>query len=263
LGIRYSVWKIEITLKRFRSDLHVHTVLSPCAEIEMLPPLIITEAISRGINLIAITDHNASGNIEAVQKAASGTDLTVLPGMELQTKEEVHVLCLFDTLEQIREFQLFVDEKLPGIKNRPDYFGEQLFVDETGDFKRIEERLLITSASLTLEEAYLKVSELGGILIPAHVNRKANGLLEILGFIPENIPFIALEISRHLSPQQAKDKFPELNSYTLIQNGDVHRLSEFIGTTVFEIEEPTIQELSLALRNLERRTFFIEPIQNE
>ncbi|HZW04812.1 MAG TPA: PHP domain-containing protein, partial [Anaerolineaceae bacterium] len=91
-------------MKDFRAELHVHTVLSACAEIEMLPPLIVEEALAKGIDVIAITDHNTTGNVAAVQRAALGINLTVLPGMELQTREEVHVLCLFDTLDQAEAF---------------------------------------------------------------------------------------------------------------------------------------------------------------
>lgn len=247
-------------MKKYRADLHVHTVLSPCAEIEMLPPLIVSEAKVRGIDLIAITDHNASANISAVQKAALGSGLTVLPGMELQTKEEVHVLCLFDTMNQIMEFQRLVDLKLPPINNRPDFFGEQLVVDENGDFIRKEDQLLITSTSFSLNESYHCVNEIGGLLIPAHVNRKANGLLEILGFVPDDIPFLALELSRHITPKEAKEKFPQITSFELIQNGDVHRLSEFIGTTIFEIESPSITEIKLALRKEANRSYIVNPI---
>ncbi|MDX9865697.1 MAG: PHP domain-containing protein, partial [Anaerolineaceae bacterium] len=132
-------------MKTYRADLHVHTVLSPCAGVEMIPPLIVQEALSRNIDLIAITDHNASANIAAVQKAAQNTPLIVLPGMELQTEEDVHSLCLFDTLEQIEAFQAYINTKLPPIKNKPDFFGEQFMVDETGDFIRREEQLLILS----------------------------------------------------------------------------------------------------------------------
>lgn len=250
-------------MKEYRTDLHVHTVLSPCAELEMLPPLIISEAKKRGIDLIAITDHNASANIHAVQKAALGMGITILPGMELQTKEEVHVLCLFDTLDQIQEFQNIVDQKLPPIKNRPDFFGEQLVVDENGDFIRKEERLLLVSAALSINEAYNLVDEIGGILIPAHINRKANGLLEILGFVPDDIPFPALELSRHISPKAAKEKFPQISHFELIQNGDVHRLSEFIGTTVFNIDSPSINEIRLALRKEDDRSYDVRPINYE
>jgi hypothetical protein len=238
----------------------VHTVLSPCAEIEMLPPLIVSEAKIRGIDLIAITDHNASANISAVQKAALGSGITVLPGMELQTKEEVHVICLFDTIEQIVQFQNIVDQKLPPIKNRPEYFGEQLVVDDKGDFVRKEERLLITSTDLSINEAFNLVDEIGGIFIPAHVNRKANGLLEILGFVPVDIPILALEISRHISPKDVKIFYPQINSFEIIQNGDVHRLSEFIGTTIFEIENPSISEIKLAIRKEADRSYFVNSI---
>ncbi len=238
----------------------MHTVLSPCAELEMQPPLIINAAKKLGIKIIAITDHNASANIASVQKAASNFDITVLPGMELQTKEEVHVLCLFDTLTQMNKFQKLVDAKLPNIKNNAEFFGEQLIVDENGDFLRKEERLLITSANINLNEAFDLVTELDGLLIPAHVNRKANGLIEILGFVPPDIPFLAMEISRHLTPTEAVNNFPQIENYSIIQNGDVHRLNDFIGTTIFEIVEPSIHEIKLALKNQDGRTFKIEDI---
>src|SRR5690606_28170914 len=138
-------------MRTFRAELHVHTVLSPCAEVEMIPPLIVEEALDAGIQILAITDHNASANVWAVQKAAAGSGLAVLPGMEVQTVEEVHVLCLFETLAQLSAWQEQVDEALPDIKNNIEFFGEQFVVDETGDFIRREERLLITSTQLSLE----------------------------------------------------------------------------------------------------------------
>jgi hypothetical protein len=104
-------------LKNFQAELHIHTVLSPCAGVEMIPPLIVQKALENGLNLIAITDHNASENVSAVIKAAKNKNLTILPGMELQTKEEVHVLCLFDTLEQLNSLQTLVDLTLPDVPN--------------------------------------------------------------------------------------------------------------------------------------------------
>ena len=115
----------------------------------MIPPLIVESALDLGIQLIAITDHNASANVQAVQKAALNTPLTVLPGMELQTAEEVHCLCLFDRLDQLESFQKIVSSSLPAIQNQPEHFGEQFVVDETGDFIRREEQLLIVSSSLS------------------------------------------------------------------------------------------------------------------
>ncbi|MCE1253156.1 MAG: PHP domain-containing protein [Anaerolineae bacterium] len=244
-------------MKIFKADLHVHTVLSPCAAIEMIPPLIVQEALSQGINLIAITDHNATANITAVQKAAVGTELTVLPGMEVQTKEEVHVLCIFDTLEQTEAWQSIVDRSLPNIENRPDFFGEQYVVDETGDFIRHEERLLLNSTDLTFEEVAKKVKELGGLFIPAHVNRKAFGLLANLGLIPENVRVEALEISRHITPQKANETYPQINGYPLIQNGDVHYIDEFLGSSHYLLEKPETCELLYAILQQNGRSLTI------
>lgn len=240
-------------MRSYRADLHVHTVLSPCAQIEMIPPLIVREALDQGIQLIAITDHNSTRNIAPVQKAAAGTELIVLPGIELQTREEVHVLCIFDTLEQAVEFQKAVDLSMPVFPNQPDYFGEQFVVDETGDFIEREERLLITSTRLSLHDAWEKVESLGGLFIPAHVNRKAFGLIENLGFVPNDIPITALEISRHTTPAKAVVEYPQLKGYPLIQNGDVHGLDEFLGTNYYKIENTTVEELRLAITGKENR----------
>ena len=237
----------------FRAELHLHTVLSPCAEVEMIPPLIVQEALARKIDIIAITDHNASANILAVQTAAVGTPLVVLPGMELQTSEEVHSLCIFETLSQAETFQTIVSRALPPIQNRPEHFGEQFVVDETGDFVRREEQLLIVSANLTLTQAWHYVNELGGIFIPAHVNRKAFGLLENLGFVPRDIPIQTVEISRHLLSRDAVSKFPQLSGYQLIKGGDAHRLDEIAGFNEFWLSSPTFSELKKAITGKEGR----------
>jgi PHP family Zn ribbon phosphoesterase len=226
----------------------------------MIPPLIIRETQDRGINLIAITDHNATANIAAVQKAAQGTGLVVLPGMELQTREEVHALCLFDSLEQVNQWQQIVDSLLPPIENQPDHFGEQFVVDETGDFIRREPRLLITSANISIDDALARVTALGGLLIPAHIDRRAFGLIAMLGFIPFDLPLEALEISRHITPEEAVRKFPQSASYPLLLGGDAHRLDEFIGANRFELSAPTIAEIRLALRQQDGRSFKINPV---
>lgn len=242
-------------MKTYQAELHVHTVLSPCAGVEMIPPLIVQKAIELGINLIAITDHNASENAVAVIKAAEGEDLTVMPGMELQTEEEVHSICLFDTLAQLSELQKIVDRTLPDIKNDPDFFGEQFIVDETGQFIKRKEQLLINSVRLSLNEAFHAVSDLGGLLIPAHINRQAFGLIYHLGFIPPDINWIALEISRHITPEDAMASYPQLKKIPFIQSGDVHYLSDFLGVNQFFIKAPTIEELKLAFMRQEGRHF--------
>lgn len=244
---------VSIDLKIFRAELHVHTVLSPCAEVEMIPPLIVQQALEKNINIIAITDHNSSANIRAVQKAAEGTDLVVLPGMELQTVEEVHSLCIFEETSQVEIFQKIVSQALPPIKNEPEHFGEQFVVDETGDFIRREDQLLIVSADITLSQAWRFVNELGGLFIPAHVNRKAFGLLENLGFIPQDIPIKTVEISRLLNSHEAAQKFPQLFGYTLLKGGDAHRLDELLGANQFTLISPSFKEIKLALNNEEGR----------
>lgn len=235
-------------MKTYIAELHSHTVLSPCAEVEMIPPLIVQTALEKGINLLAVTDHNASANVIAVQKAAQGTDLIVLPGMELQTREEVHVLCLFDTLEQLATWQSLVNQHLPPLENDIEYFGEQFVVDESGEFVRRETQLLLTSADLSLEEAIEAVTSIEGLAIPAHIDRRANGLLEILGFVPVNATIEALEISRHISVDMAPLRYPQIRGYPLIRDGDAHRLSEFLGVNEFQVESPTVAELKMALR---------------
>lgn len=223
----------------------------------MIPPLIVETALEMGISLIAVTDHNSSANILAVQQAARETPLTVLPGMELQTREEVHSLCLFDSMDQVQELQESVNKTLPMINNQPDHFGEQFVVDETGGFIRTESRLLITSSSMSLDEAYYLVDRIGGLFIPAHINRKTYGLIESLGFLPPDIPFPAVEISRHISADQARRQIPSIGPIPIIQNGDVHRLSDFLGSLSFDLESPTIGEIRMALRNEHGRRFKI------
>lgn len=245
-------------MKNFRADLHVHTVLSPCAEVEMIPPLIVQTALEKKIDLIAITDHNASANVGAVQKAAADTPLTVMPGMEVQSREDVHLLTIFDTLETLEAWQREVDRALPDQQNRPEFFGEQFIVDETGEFLGHETRLLLTSLHLSIDEVFARVRQLGGLVIPAHVDRTAYGLLPTLGLISEDWQVPALEISRHTTPEKTSAAFPSARRYPFIQSGDVHQLDAFLGTTVFRLASPTMIEIRLALRQIDGRTVHIE-----
>jgi 3',5'-nucleoside bisphosphate phosphatase len=245
-------------LKTYRAELHIHTVLSPCAGVEMIPPLIVETALKQGLNLIAITDHNAGDNVPAVIKAAEGQDLVVLPGMELQTQEDVHTLCLFDTIDQLNALQSLVDKNLPNIKNNIDYFGEQFIVDHSGEFIRRKEQLLITATRISFEEAFQAVSNLEGLFIPAHVNRQVFGLIYHLGFVPPDLAIDALELSRHITPDEAHLEFPQIHGYPLIQSGDVHFLDDFLGVNHFYIKEPTIAEIKMAFKGEKDRFFSIQ-----
>ena len=224
----------------------------------MIPPLIVQEALEKNVDLIAITDHNASANVGAVQKAADGTSLTVVPGMEVQSREEVHLLTLFETLEALQAWQAEVDRSLPDLPNQPEFFGEQFVVDETGEFVRGEPRMLLTSTCFSIDEIFDRVRTLGGIVIPAHVERFSFGLFPTLGLISESWNLLALEISRHTTPQKAAKTFPAMRNYPLIQSGDVHRLNEFLGATVFTLASPTLLEMQMAFHQIDGRDVCIE-----
>lgn len=224
----------------------------------MIPPLIVNKALEKNIDLIAITDHNTSANVSAVQKAAAGTNLTVLPGMEVQSREEVHLLTLFETLDALEAWQKEVDASLPDLFNEPDFFGEQFVVDETGEFVRNEPRLLLTSTGFTIDEIFERVKALGGVVIPAHVERFSFGLFPTLGLISGNWNLLALEISHQITPEKAVEMFPAVRNLPLIQGGDVHRLDDFLGTTVFTLASPTLSEIRLAFKKIDGRDVRIE-----
>jgi hypothetical protein len=248
---RHSSW----VLRQFTADLHVHTVLSPCAEVEMIPPLIVRQALARGLNLIAVTDHNAAANCAAVMQAAQDTGLAVLPGMEVQTAEEIHVLCLFDTIEQALTWQGVVFDHLPDQANAEDLFGAQYIVDAAGEYIRTETRLLQTATDLPLEEILRRVSALGGLAIPAHVDRPSYSLLANLGFVPPGLDAPAFEIFRLTDPAAAQARWPDLIPYPLIRSGDAHRLSEITPALRLTLTAPTIAELALALSGRDGRSF--------
>ena len=242
-------------MNRYRAELHMHTVLSPCAGVEMIPPVIVDAALKRGINLIAITDHNATANIEAVMEVARGTELIVLAGMELQTCEEVHVLCLFDGLKQAEAWQRRVDSCYPNLLNDEEKIGEQYIVDASGAFIRNESRMLIANVDMSLEEAVEGVNALGGLVIPAHVERRACGLVAVLGIVSPI--FEALEISRHATPESACRQFPQIKSFPILQSGDVHHADGFLGVMEFELESPTIAEIRKAIHREGERSMQI------
>ncbi len=224
----------------------------------MIPPLILREAEKKGLNLIAITDHNACHNAEAVMEAAMGTSIHVLPGMELQSKEEVHLLCLFDTMKHCRQWQEKVFQKLPSLANKETFFGPQYVVDATGDWLWTEDRLLATSADMTVEEIVDQVTALGGVAIPAHVDRASFSLLSNLGLIPETLAVKALEVTPYFDPQRDLLKWPELKDWCLIVNGDAHRLKEIQARTRFKMAQPEIKEMALAFKGSEGRQVMVE-----
>ena len=234
-------------MRRLLVDLHLHTVLSACAEIEMIPPLIVRRACELGLDVIAITDHNCAANVGAVIQAAQGTKLTVLPGMEVQTREEVHMLCLFDALDQVETWQRAVFAALPDARNKAEIFGEQYVVDATGEYLYTEERLLATSTTLSVEQVTEQVHALGGICLPAHVDRPSYSILSNLGFIPPELKIAGIEMTCLTTPRKLVQLHPALARYGMIVSSDAHRLAEMAARTQVEVAAPTVAELCLAL----------------
>ena len=151
-----------------------------------------------------------------------------------------------------------MDYSLPDLLNQPAFFGEQFIVDETGDFIRSETRLLLTSTSFSIDEIFERVDALSGLVIPAHVDRFSYGLFPTLGLISEKWHLLALEISRHITPQKALATFPALRHYELVQDGDVHQLDDFLGSTIFTLASPTLKEMRLAFNHVDGRDIYIE-----
>jgi 3',5'-nucleoside bisphosphate phosphatase len=236
-----------VPLRFFAVDLHLHSVLSPCADMEMFPEFIIERAEALSLQVITVTDHNSCENAAAMINAAAGTDITVLPGMELQTREEVHMVCLFDTLEQAMRWQAAVYASLPSLENKEDVFGVQVILDADGDIVGYNERLLLTSTNFSVNQVVQQVQALGGLCIPAHVDRPAYSIISNLGFVPPDLGIPGVEISHLVSPQEARARFPQLARYSLIASSDAHRLSDMSRRTTLKMAAPTVAEIALAL----------------
>lgn len=228
----------------YAADLHVHTLLSPCAEVEMIPPLIVSRAVEVGLDMIAITDHNSAENAEAVIQAAEGTSLKVIPGMECESVEGVHIVCVFDDIASALEMQEAVYSKLPDLPNRPETFGAQFVVDRDGQFVRYNERLLLVPCELSIMQVHDLVERLGGLAIPAHIDRSAYGIYGVLGFMPPNPEFRAVEISQRITAEDALAQYPDLAGKKLFHSSDAHRLNE-IGNarTELDIEHRTVADI--------------------
>jgi len=250
---------VTAALRPMWADLHIHTVLSACAEVEMIPPLIVRRARELGLGVIAITDHNTAENVQAVGEAAAGSGVSVLAGMEVQTREEIHVICLFDTAEQALAWQEVVYAHLPPLKNRAEVFGAQFVVDRLGDFVRENERLLLTSTALGIEQVVEGVRALGGLPIAAHADRPSYSILANLGFIPPGLALAAVELSGRISPEEALQRHPSLAGWPLLISGDAHRLSEMRAATLITWAEPSVRELERALRGQEGRRIKLLP----
>jgi predicted metal-dependent phosphoesterase TrpH len=235
-------------LNEYAIDLHIHSALSPCAEAEMTPRQITAVARDKGIDIIAITDHNTAANAAPLVKAGAEAGLTVIPGMEVQTLEEVHIVCLFATVSAALDWQKIVYQCLPAQENREAVFGPQLLMDENDQITGRLNQLLLTSTNLSLEQVLVTVGAFGGVCIPAHIDRPAYSLIGNLGFIPPNLPIKAVEISRNTTARETLTRFPALAPYTIISSSDAHRLAEINSRSLALLAAPTFTELVLALK---------------
>ena len=165
-------------------DLHMHSCLSPCGDELMTPNNIVNMAKLKGLDAIAVCDHNTARHLPAIAAVAREVDLTLLPGMELTTAEEVHLLAYFRDVDAALEFSDYIYQYLPPIPNRPEFFGEQLQLDDEDEPVATEPRLLLTALELGLDELVAGINRAGGLAVPAHINRGANGLLVNLGMLP-------------------------------------------------------------------------------
>ncbi len=227
--------------KKFKCDLHIHTLLSPCAEMEMMPTAIVKHACNAGLDIIAITDHNTTSNVESVVIAGQKLGLKVIPGIEIQTKEEAHIVGLFNSVESAKEVGDKVRKYLPGIQNDENYFGLQILMDSDDEILGQEDIMLLNSTDLSLEESVDLILSFHGLPICAHVDRPSYSVISQLGFIPPDLPVKAVEISRRSSVEEEIKEHPYLSNYRIITSSDAHRLNE-IGSCFVEINKSLISQ---------------------
>lgn len=229
-------------------DFHIHTGLSPCAEDEMSPSNIVNMALIKGLSAIAITDHNSIGNLRPFLEAGREAGILVVPGMELQTREDVHLLCLFRTLDDAQVFEDRIDPLRLRIPNKPERFGHQYLYDAKDDIVGEYPWSLLTSIDIGMDEAVRLVRRRGGIVIPCHLDRKANSILYTLGFLPPEPEFPWVELSRSCT-EIPKGVAPTLQ---ILHNSDAHTLGDIAEAEYWlEVDSLGIPEIFKVLGGLE------------
>ncbi|MCX6091122.1 MAG: hypothetical protein NTX88_12305 [Candidatus Atribacteria bacterium] len=238
----------------YLADLHIHSVLSPCAMRDMLPHCIILEAHEKKIDIIAITDHNACDNVHTAVKLGEQFGVWVIPGIEVETREEIHFLCYFPSVEALEDFHRHICYLLPFIPLDQAVWGEEWVINLEGGIQEKKPYLLTYPLSLSIENLVNTVTEWEGIVIPSHVDRKAYSILQVLGFIPPDLSFPVLEISRSCTVEQARTQF-FLSDYRFLRSSDAHSLSEIgAAMTVFSMTSRSWSEFLLALHGAKGRS---------
>lgn len=203
---------------RLYYDLHIHSALSPCADDDMTPNNIVNMAKLKGLDVIALSDHNCAKNVEATAKVARDAGVLFIPGVEMTTAEEVHMLVFFEKPEMAARFGDRLYEDLPDIKNKPDYFGNQLIIDENDEVTGELDKLLISALPYGIDESCALAGEYGGCVVPAHINKGANSVLANLGFFPPQLSFKTIETVPGLAIENDVSRFEQIHS------SDAHNL---------------------------------------
>lgn len=232
----------------YTCDLHNHTCLSPCARLDMHPRALVQALLAKGIDMAAITDHNASENIIHVMHAARDTSLAIIAGMEVTTREEAHVLALFGNLENIERFQEIVYKRLSETAEETQDCENQPIVNELEEVEGFNRHQLFSATDMPLHEVTDHIHHCGGIAIASHIDRSFFSVISQLGEVPKGARFDGLEISASLGIAGGRRWFPELADYPFITSSDAHCLED-VGRscTRMHLESPCFEEIRLAL----------------
>ncbi len=231
---------------KFTADLHIHSVLSPCADLLMTMDNIFQKLKENDIKIFSITDHNSNKNSEVFQKRAKKEGLLFIPGIEIQTSEEIHILAYFPSLEDLEKVTNIIYDSLPPIKNREEIFGYQLILDDDDEFVEKDEHFLAGATSLSLEDTFKIIKENNGIIVPAHLD-KTSSLISNLGYIP-SLDFDVLEIYMKHKIEAFKEKYSI--DKPIFSSSDAH-IPDSIkkGKIEFEMDELSIEEFFKSIVN--------------
>ena len=225
-------------MNRYFYDFHIHSCLSPCADNDMTPNNIAGMSVLAGLQIVALTDHNTCKNCPAFFEAAKKNGLIPIAGMELTTAEDIHLVCLFEELNEAMSFSDDVHTHRCLIKNRTDIFGDQFITDGDDNIIGTDEYLLSNATDLTIEDAAELVKQYNGVCFPAHVDRESNGVIAILGSFPDDPHFDCAEF--HDSDKQAEyaEKYTNLKDKVLLTSSDAHYLWDIRDKEAyFELED--------------------------
>ncbi len=211
-------------MSRYYYDLHIHSCLSPCGDDDMTPANICGMAALKGLQIVALTDHNTCGNCESFLKAAARNGLIGIAGMELTTSEDVHLVCLFELLEDALAFSSAVKDFRTPFPNREDIFGKQMYLDENDEIIGVEQDYLPIATSLSLNDAYSLAVSYNALVYPAHIDRMANGIVATLGTLPDEPDFCLVEYKDSSCIDELSEKIPSLKSKKRVVNSDAHYL---------------------------------------